>query len=190
MLIAYTLLTEILGILIRDYESFQIIYLEEYHYANYFIYNIYDVVFFLYFYSVFWKRSQSPRYRNIIKYGAIIYIVSTLINPFFQNVFIFPQIYASSVGSAVLILCILLYFRESRLDGRKKSKLLTWLSIGLLIFNVFFPIIMLVGLFDYDLYAKFNFQQLHYFLIVTMYSCFIIGFLKIRRMKPIHEEEN
>ncbi len=188
MLIGYTLLTEILGILIRDFDTFQIIYLEEYYSANYFIYNIYDVVFFLYFYFVFWKRIQNSKYRSIIKFAAIIYIIATLINPFFQNVFIFPQIYASTIGSAVLIICILLYFRESRQKGRKKSKLLTWISIGLLIFNVFFPMIMLAGRFDYDLYEKLNFQQLHYLLIVAMYSCFIIGFLKMGHMKPIQEE--
>lgn len=189
ILIAYTLLTEILGILIRDYESFQIIYLEKYDYANYFIYNIYDVVFFLYFYFVFWKIIQEEKYRSIIKYGAIIYIVATLINPFFQNVLIFPQIYASSIGSIVLIISILLYHLKKRREKQKKNRLLIWISIGLLVFNIFFPLIMLAGRFDYDLYKKLNFQQLHYFLIVAMYTCFIIGFLKMGIMKPVEEEK-
>lgn len=189
ILIGYTLLTETLGILIRDYEAFQIIYLEKYHYANYFIYNIYDIAFFIYFYFVFWKSIQNLKYKSLIKYGSIIYLISTIVNPFFQNVFIFPQIYASTIGSIVLIISILLYYRESSQKSKVKNSLLNWISIGLLIFNFFFPLVMLAGRFNYDLYEELNFQQFHYFLIVAMYTCFIFGFIKMRRMKPIEEEQ-
>ncbi len=189
ILIAYALLSEILGILIRDFEIFQIVYQDKYHFANNFIYNIYDFVFYIYFYFVFWKRIQNFKYKSIVKYASMAYVVATLINPFFQNVFIFPQVYALTIGSTALIICTLLYFRETIQKGKTKNNLLTWISIGLLIFNIFFPIIMLAGRFDYDLYKKLNFQQFHYFLIVAMYSCFIIGFLKMGRMKPIQEDK-
>lgn len=188
MLIAYTLFTEILGILIRDYESFQIIYLDEYQYANYLIYNIYDIIFFLYFYYIFWKTFQKEKYKRIVKIGAIAYIVSAIINPFFENVFIFPQIWASTIGSLILIIILLLYSKEIRWAQDKKNNLLVWVSTGLLIFNLFFPLIMISGRFDYDLYLKLNLKQFHYFIIVAMYSCFIIGFLRMRPMKPVSED--
>ena len=98
LLIAYTLLTEILGVIIRDFESFQIIYEENYHFANYIVFNLYDVVFFLYFYLLFWRVVKDTASKRIIKYGALVYIISTIINPFFQNVLIFPQLYASTIG--------------------------------------------------------------------------------------------
>lgn len=181
ILIGYTLLSEILGILIRDFDNFQIVSLEEYNYANYFIYNIYDIVFFFYFYFLYWRIISNSKYKNIIKYGAILYLISTIINPFFQNILIFPQIYGSTIGSLILIICILLYFREVKSFKKKKSNLVIWISIGLFVFNLFFPLILLAGRYDYDLYKKFNFQQFHYFLILAMYSCFIIGFLRMKR---------
>lgn len=183
IIIAYTLFSEILGILIRDYESFQIVYLKEYDYANYLIYNIYDVICFLYFYRVFWKVIRNSNHKKVVKWGALIYVVSVIINPFFQNVLIFPQIAASTVGSLVLVISILLFLKGIRTNQDKKSDLLLWISLGLLIFNLFFPFILITGRFDYDLYQNFNFKQFHYFLIVAMYSCFIIGFLKMKRFK-------
>jgi len=189
IILAYTLLTEVLGILIREYDNFQIIYSEKYHFANYLIYNIYDLVFFLYFYLIFRKRIENSNYKNIIKYCISIYIGASLINPFFENVLIFPQIYASTIGSIILIICIIMYFHDSSETNRKKGRLLKWISIGLLLFNLFYPIIMIAGKYNYELYQKYNFQQIHYCLIVIMYTCFIIGFLRMRRLKPIGESK-
>lgn len=185
LIIAYTLLSEILGYFIRDYEIFQIIYLDKYYYSNYVIFNIYDIIFFFYFYFVYWKLIHSIKHQSIIKYGAITYLLASIINPFFQNVLTIPQVYASTVGSIVLIISILLYFKENKHEVHKKKSLMVWVSFGLLIFNVFFPIIMLSGLFSYDFYQKLNFQQFHYFLIVAMYLCFIIGFIKMKHMKAL-----
>jgi len=188
MLIAYALLSEILGVLIRDYEIFQIVYLDKYHFANNFIYNIYDIVFFLFFYNVFYKLLKNEKHKIVIKYGFIFYILATIVNPFFQNLFIFPQIYASTIGSLVLIICILCYYKEIGLRGLKKNKLLAWLSTGLLIFNLFFPIIMVSGKYNYQLYKELNFQQIHYFLIVVMYICFSVGFLRMERISYAQED--
>ncbi len=188
ILIAYALLSEILGYFILNFENFQIIYSNKYYYSNSFIFNIYDVVFFLYFYFLYWRILTNSKYKDIIKYGVILYLISTIINPFFQNVFIFPQIYASTVGSSVLIISILFYFNQIKQHKENKNNLLVWLSIGLLIFNLFFPIVMLTGRYNYDFYQKFYFRQIHYFLIATMYTCFIIGFIKMKRMKPIRKE--
>ncbi|MFS4448287.1 hypothetical protein [Maribacter sp. 2307UL18-2] len=182
------MLSEILGYLIRDHEYFQIVYLEKYDFANYIIFNIYDVVFFLYFYCLFWKLLRREKSRSFIKYGAVCYLVAAMINPFFENVFIFPQIFASTLGSIILIISIVLYLKEVRQNIIKKREILLWICAGLLIFNLFFPMILIAGRFDYPLYEKLSFRQFHYFLIAAMYICFIIGFLKMNRMKPLEDE--
>lgn len=177
--IAYTILTEALGFLIFNFEEFQINYSEEYSYSNNAIYNIYDLIFFFYFYSVFYKGIRARKFKNPIKYGAIAYLIATAINPFFENWIVFPQTYAAAVGSAVLIMSILLYFIDSKYRLEKNNNLLIWIGIGLLIFNLFFPLIMLTALYNEEFYQEFHLKQVHHILIVVMYSCFIIGFLQM-----------
>ena len=187
MLIAYTLVSEILGYFIRDFENFQVVYQDKYQYANYIIFNIYDVVFFLYFYLLFWKTITNKSHRDIIKYGGAVYIIATLINPFFQNVLIFPQIYASTIGSIVLIISIVLYYHQIKGQNGKQYNLLVWISSGLLVFNLFFPLISIFARYDYALYEKLSLRQFHYLLIVIMNACFILGFLL---MRPIRAPED
>lgn len=181
ILIGYTLLTEILGTIIRDIEEIQIVYIEAYSHYNSLVYSIFKIVFLFYFYFVFWKIIKNVKYKSIIKYGALAYLITTLINPFFVNFIIFPQIYASTIGAFVLIISILLYFKEILSNQKNKNTLLVWIGIGLLIFHVFYLPIQYAGRFDYDLYQKYHFRQIHHFIIALMYSCYIIGFLKIKR---------
>ena len=187
MLIAYTLVSEILGYFIRDFDSFQIVYQDKYQYANYIIFNIYDVVFFLYFFYLFWKTLKNKDHKNIIKYGGVVYVLATLINPFFQNALIFPQIYASTIGSIVLIISIFLYYHQIREQNGKQYILLVWISSGLFIFNLFFPLISIFARYDYALYEKLGLRQFHYLLIVIMNACIILGFLF---MRPIRAPED
>ncbi|MGB5437773.1 MAG: hypothetical protein WBM98_17900 [Maribacter sp.] len=189
MLIAYTMVSEILGYFIRDFDSFQIVYGEKYQYANYIIFNIYDVVFFLYFYVLYWKNIKHKGYKEIIKYGGVVYIIATVINPFFQNVLIFPQIYASTIGSIVLILTIFLYYHDIRGQKQKKYKLLVWISYGLLVFNLFFPMISILAYYDYTLYKELNLKQFHYLLIVITYACFILGFVLMRPTRSTGDDQ-
>ncbi len=180
ILIGYTILTEALGFLIANFEEFQINYSEEYPYSNNAIYNIYDLVFFFYFYSIFYKAIKARKLKSPIKYGAIIYAIATVLNPFFENWIVFPQTYASAVGSAVLIMSILLYFIDSKYRMEKNNNLLVWIGIGLLIFNLFFPLIMLTALYNAEFYREFHLRQVHHVLIVAMYGCFITGFLQLK----------
>ncbi|MFS4493786.1 hypothetical protein [Maribacter sp. 2308TA10-17] len=177
--IGYTILTELLGFMILNFETFQINYSEEYPYANNAIYNIYDLVFFFYFYTIFFKVIKKRKSKTLIKYGALAYVIATVINPFFEDWIIFPQTYALTIGSAVLIMTILLYFRDSKHRIEKNNNLLVWISIGLLVFNLFFPLIMLTALYSTKFYQEFHLRQIHHLLIVVMYGCFIIGFLQM-----------
>ena len=190
ILIAYTLLTEILGYYILEYEEFQIIYIEEYAVNNSIIYNIFDLIFFMYFFYVFWQAVEKPNNKKIIKYGVILFIVASLINLFLQKFWLFPQIYSIIVGSAVILLCTLLYLKELNKKLKnisKHSNLLFWICIGLVVFYPFYPVFIIIGQYHYKLYSQL-FRVPHHALIAIMYIFFIIGFIKMHRMKPKREE--
>lgn len=85
ILIGYTLLSETLGYFIRVNDDLQIVYLEGYSFYNQFIFNIFDIIFFLYFYYVYWNAIQNIRFKKLIKYGAALFIISSLVNPFFKT---------------------------------------------------------------------------------------------------------
>jgi hypothetical protein len=181
ILIGYTILTEILGFLIKNFEEFRITSSEIYPYANNAIYNIYDIIFTCYFLYIFHKKIKNRKFKNYIIYGSIIYAISVGINPFFEDWIIFPQTIAFTVGSILLIMSILLYFTDSKFRREKNNNLLVWIAIGLLIFNLFFPPILIAGIYYYDVvYQEFNLRQVHLVLITAMYACFIVGFLHLR----------
>ena len=98
IIIAYTLIAEVLGGLIAKNDDLQIVYLEGYSFYNQLIFNIFDFIFFLYFFYVFWKITLNAHYGRLITYGAIAFVVSSIINPFFHGLTLYPQMLASSVG--------------------------------------------------------------------------------------------
>ena len=184
IIIAYTFFNEILGGYIRNNESIQIVFMEEQALNNNLIFNIFDIVFFLYFYFIFYKSIESPDKKKWIKTGAILFIVTCVLNLFFQNFVLYPQVYAIIVGSLNLLLCILLSFTQlsQQKSGLPKSKnLLFWISIGLLIFYFAYPIIMTIAIYFPEIHRELNVRQIHHFLICLMYTCFIIGFIKPRK---------
>ncbi len=183
--IAYTILTEIMGLLIRDVDQFQIVYIQEYSYFNSLVFNIYDLFFFGYFYFIFWKTLVNKKHKAIIKYGVWVYAIASIANAFFENFIIWPQLYASIVGSLVLIIGIICYLKEHHQKNKRTSDLLVWISIGLLIFNLFFPPIFYLGLSNHEVYQAWNLRQVHYMLIIVMYICIIIGFTGVKhRITP------
>lgn len=185
VLLAYTLFSEILGLLVRDYDSIRLLLEDEYRSYNFLIFNIYYIVFFIYFFSIFFSVSTIPKNKTFIKYAGLAYIVSILINPFFHNPLLLPQLYSQTLGSLVLAICALQYIREFRLmskpeNGRYVPSILFWISLGLLAFYPFYPIFTFLG-FHYDLYIKYHIRLLQHISIALMYSFFIIGFIKTRR---------
>ncbi len=186
ILIGYTLLSESLGYFIRVNDELQIVYLEGYSFYNHLIFNIFDIIFFLYFYFVYWNAIQNNGFKKLIKYGAALFIIGSLVNPFFQDPMLIPQMIGSSIGSLVLVLCTIMYSIElkSRTNIPFYRNLLFWISLGLFIFYLFYPLVLTVGYFNYELYQKLYMRQFHYLLIALMYSCFILGFIFMRRMRP------
>lgn len=181
ILITYTILTELLGYLIVESDSFQIVTDDPYSYANNVIYNIYDIVCFLFFYYVFFKALKIRLHKTLIISGVILYVLTSLVNPFYEDFIIFPQIFASSIGSIFLIICICCYFYELNKGVQSPHILLVWISIGLLIFNLFIPFILYLGIYNLPLYEELNLRQIHYLSIAALYTCWIIGFINIRQ---------
>ena len=190
ILIGYTLISEILGGLIAENDHFQIVYLDGYSSYNSLILNFFEIIFFLYFFYVFWNVISVIRFKKIIKYGAVLFIISSLVNPFFQDPMLFPQMIASSIGSLVLVASSIFYFIElrSKTNIPYHRNLLFWISLGLVLFYTFYPFILLIG-FDYDLYQKLHIRIIHHVLIALMYLCFILGFILMRRIRPPKNNE-
>lgn len=187
ILIAYTLFCELLGVLIRDFESFQIYYGFDQLEPNALIYNIFDLVFYLYFFYVFRQRITNLKSKKVIQFGAVLFVIASIINPFYQDLRIFPQSYAVAVGTIFLMLCILFYFSELR-QGKEKiaihRNLLFWISLGLLAFYPFYPLLISNWAWDNVTYQKYNIREIHLGLIAVMYGFFLVGFLRMRRMLP------
>lgn len=182
ILIAYTLLNEILGWYILKHEDFQIVYVKGSDINNSFVYNIFDIVFFLYFFYVYWKSIQNIGHKIIIKNAGIAFILISIVNPFFENFWLLPQIYALTLGSNVLMICSILYLVKEKESISKNRNLLFWISIGLLIFYPVYPVIMIIGLKNDELYSNLV-GTIHRALIAGMYICFIVGFLRVKRFR-------
>ena len=188
ILIAYTLATEILGWFILKYEEFQIVYrnlsqAEAINNAS--IYNIFDIVFYLYFYYIYWKSTDRILLKQMMLYGAALFIIASLVNVFFQNFWMLPQLYAVSIGSIILIIGILGYLTTLNKKGNpipKRHNLLFWISVGLLLFYPFYPLFLIIGVHYNDLYSGFI-DVIHRALIAAMYGCFIVGFLFLKRFR-------
>lgn len=189
ILITYTILTELLGYLVVEFDSFQIVSDEAYSYANNVIYNIYDIVCFLYFFFVFFNVLKIKKHKTFIISGVVLYLLTCLVNPFFEDFAIFPQIFASGVGSLFLIICIFAYFYELKKGSQTPNILLVWISIGLLIFNLFIPFILYLGIYNFPVYKELNLRQIHYLLIVALYTCWTIGFINTRQTS-LHNSQN
>ncbi len=190
ILIGYTLLNELLGLLIKNEEEFAIIFSDGFSYYNTLIYNIFDIFFYIYFLYIYWRVLKGTNYKKWIKYGVIIFIVVSLINPFYQSILVSPQIYSMVVGSVFLTSSAFLYLKQlNSSESKKRHNILFWISIGLLVFYPFYPIIFIIVIYFEDaLYHSLHVAFLHQFLICLMYLCFIIGFLKMHRTKPINDD--
>lgn len=185
ILFIYTFFNELLGELISEYELFSLFQKSLYITYNVIIYNIYNVIFYLYFYYIFWNSLVNEKQKRIIVYGGIIFLLIAVINPFFENFMIEAQTFTYVFGGIVLLLCTIFYFVQLRDPNRVFSinrDLLFWLSVGLFIFYSGYLPIKVDRYFNtiYDLRYLYL-RKIHLSLIIIMYTCFIIGFVRMRR---------
>lgn len=182
----YTFLNELLGRIIRNYEEFRLISNEVYSDYNWLIFNVYTIIFYLYFYYIFWSHFEIKISRKIIYWGAILFLVVSMINSFIQNFNMIPQVYGYVFGGLILIYCLILYFKKFfslQKDFAFKEDILFWLSVGLLIFYVgYLPIKVIRYVHTMDgLVSPPLVKRIHLLLIIISYSCFIIGFIRMKK---------
>jgi len=178
LLIAYTIFNEFLGYFIRYTDGFAFFSEKKYLNSNDIIYNIWSIVFFGYFYFIYMILIN--KYRKLIIFFSIVSLLSLLINCFFTNPFIDTLYYGISLSSLLLFTCTILYILNLKPDLKwsiQKHNLMFWVTIGLCIFYLIFPIIYIIGFSNYELWQKFKLRMILKILIVLMYSLFSIGFI-------------
>ncbi|AWX43554.1 hypothetical protein HME9304_00543 [Flagellimonas maritima] len=184
ILIIYTFFTELLGYFIKNHDDFQFFSDDRYDWHNVIIYNIYQIVFFLFFYWVYWKTITNKSSKKIIKYGAFVCLLSYIVSAFFQNPLHEQLNYAHAVGSLILIFALILYFNEKRAEKNpfsQKHNLLFWVGLGLFIFYVVFPFILLSDYLNLNISLQFQLRTILLVAIVLMYSLFMIGLVLGKR---------
>ncbi len=78
IILAYTLLNEILGYFLLYYPSFRVFLDFEDSQTNHIIYNIFDIIFFPYFYYVYWSLISHQRFKKFITIGGDAYALRLL----------------------------------------------------------------------------------------------------------------
>ena len=189
VLLTYNFLNELLGNIIKYYDEFDFVIKDLLTYNNWIIYNIYDIIFYLYFFYVYWLSMNQPIARKFIITGASLFVIAAITNPFMADFATRFQMLSYFTGAFVLISAILMYFQYSIFKRGKwftGNNLLSWLSLGLLIFLAGYIPLIVLG--HFEIVPRENYQiirRLHLFLIIIMYGCFIAGFLKMSRKQIV-----
>ncbi|MDY8136774.1 hypothetical protein [Aquimarina sp. 2201CG5-10] len=165
----YVGINELVGLYIRQDDG-----------INAIIYNIYNVINFTFFFALYRHYLDKPKNKKIVLILWIFYLISFVINGFFENYLIKHQKFPYIIAAFFLIITIVLYFIEI-LNSEKvlytKKNLLFWVSVGLLLYfvgNIPYRIVR-------DYYkeladAKILFLA-RFALTIIMNICFIIGFI-------------
>jgi len=184
IILAYTLLNEILGYFLLYYPSFRVFLDFEDSQTNHIIYNIFDLIFFPYFYYVYWSLISNLRFKKFIAIGGVLMLCAYLVNAYFQNPMNYGLYHAYAIACLILVVCIFLYFREKYEQNQviwRKYNLASWVSLGLLTLYTFSPLLLLIGYYDSRTWYDFNFQFVLHSLIILMNIFFIIGFIISRK---------
>ncbi len=184
MIIIYTFFTELLGVLIKYNNNFQFFSDGRYAWHNVIIYNVYQVVFFIFFFEVYRKVAQNKSIKKQIRYLSILCMLSYITNAIIYNPLHNQMTYAHIIGSFMMIYILVLYFREKHLEGLAhplKFNLMFWISSGLMIFYTLFPIISIIYLLNFDIGIQIYFRPLLLTAIVLMYAFIIIGLIVGKR---------
>ena len=186
ILLFYTFLSELLGMIIRD-TDIDLFVNELYANNNMLIFNIYYIISFLFFLVIYYLYLTRPRHKKTVLILIIIFAVTALVNAFYQSFLMITQVYTYVAGGLGMIICTALYFIENKTDRNQwfqQKDLLSWISLGMFIFYlVYTPIKILkqywlmIGEY-YPLWSR----RLHLIVLIFMYVSFIMGFIKMDRI--------
>ncbi|MDH3698217.1 MAG: hypothetical protein OEQ81_06105 [Flavobacteriaceae bacterium] len=185
ILFFYTFLTELLGLLIRDFDI-NLFINEFYSNNNFLIYNIYHIIFYLFFFCIYYFYLERQRDKNIVLAWGVIFLLANLYNLNVASFATISQIYAYVVGGLGIICCAALYFFQNyRLKSKWciKKDLLSWISLGLLVFYVVYIPIKIMKHY-WVLIGEYSnpwSRRIHLSVLIFMYVCFILGFVKMDR---------
>ncbi len=178
MLIIYTFFTEVLGYFIKYYNEFVFFSDGRYAWHNVIIYNIYQIVFFIFFFEVYRKVLQSPSLKKQIRYLSFVCVLSYIVNAIVYNPLHQQMTYAHIIGSVMMVYILIIYFREKYVEDTPyplKFNLMFWLGSGLMIFYTFFPIISIIYLLKLNIGIQIYFRPILLTSIALMYGLIIIG---------------
>lgn len=186
ILLMYTILTEILGSLIK-YDGYNNPFASGFYSKyNLILYNVYSIISFLYFYFVYWSFSTSKKIKLMIKYCVYILICISLLNAIIHNPLHFRQNYTYTLGAIFLVYFAYLYLTKKNMlfskNGSHKN-IIYYFSIGLIVFYIGYSPIRILYFYiteeTIDIYHKL--RRVHLTLIYIMYGYFIYGFVQMKK---------
>lgn len=183
-IIAYTLFNELLGYFIRYYPDFSFFSNVKYTWVNEIIYNIFDLVFFSFFYYAYWKLVENTGYKKLIRKVGIAVMLTFPLSCIFQNPVDTTLYYANALASWTLLFFIFLYFKDkhnNQVSLIQPYNLVFWISTGLIIFHLTAPFLFLIGYLNYPIWLDYNLKTLLHIIIIIMYASFCIGFIISRK---------
>lgn len=180
VLLLYIFLTELLGSLIKIDPTRNPFYVEIYANYNYVIYFIYHQFFFGYFYFLFWNCCKLKRNKQIIFFGAILFVIIGASNAYFRNIANNRQLFADTYSSIFLIVSVALYHLENYKKRKITTSILFWVGLGLVVYQIVYaPINIIYSYLTYETnYIYYQLNPIHLSAVYFMHSCFMIGLTK------------
>ncbi len=178
MLIIYTFFTELLGYFIKYSNEFLFFSDSRYAWHNVIIFNIYQIVFFLFFFEVFRKVIKRQVLKKQIRYLSIFCLIAYIINAIAYNPLHHQTTYGHIIGSIIMLYIVVLYLWEKYTEDSPFSlryNLLFWISMGLMVFYFIFPVILIIYLLKLNIGIQIYFRPMLLTAIVLMYCLIIIG---------------
>ncbi|SEL23424.1 hypothetical protein SAMN04488008_103200 [Maribacter orientalis] len=118
----------------------------------------------------------------------MVFVLTCTINLFGKDFYVDPQNYTIIIGAIILLYAVHNYLYNTFSKKHKlplHNNLLFWISLGILIFYTFYPISMHILIYHYDFYNEYNLSVFHHAIIDVLYSCIIIDFMLMKRLRII-----
>ena len=187
ILLFYTFLSELLGMIIKYSENMNLFLNEFYANNNFVIYNIYYIISFLFFLGIYYLYLKRRVHKRIIVVLIAVFVVTAIINAIYESFLTISQVYTYVAGAIGMIVGTALYFIENKIDRKNwfiSRDLLSWISLGLLVFFLVYTPIKILKQYWLMIGEYHNpwSRRLHLAVLVFMYVSISIGFIKMDRL--------